>query len=74
MGCMKSDHNEPFFTNHVALFLSLILSKRSWIKKITFENEYYGAMKQKLNFFNMMYRRFYAKKVRLCSKRTQCQH
>ena len=68
---METIHNEPLFKNHVTLLFGLILPKRSWTKKIAFGNKYYGVMKQKLSFFNiMMYRRFVPRKLRLSSQRT----
>ena len=74
MGCIKTAHDEPLFTNHVILLLSLILPKCSWSKKIAFGNKYYGEMKQKLSFWDkIMYRRSGARK-RLSSQRIQCQH
>ena len=39
------------------------LPKHSWTKKIAFRNKYYGELKQKLSFLDLiMYRRFSAKK------------
>ena len=74
MGYMESEHDEPLFKNYVTLLLGLTLQKRSRTKKITFENLYYGEIKQKLNFFDtMMCGRFDAKKMRLSSQRTQSQ-
>ena len=62
---METYHNKPLFTNHVTLLLGLILPKHSWIKKIVFGNKYYGVMKEKLSFLDIMMNRFGARKVRL---------
>ena len=69
-GLYGNNHDEPHFTNHVTLLLSLILPKRSWIKKIAFGNKYYGVMEENLSFLDIvMYRRLGARKGRLSSQR-----
>ena len=47
---METDHDKHLFTKHVILLIDLIFLKRSWTKKITFENEYYRGIKEELSF------------------------